>query len=216
MRICFVGRGSVSQFRENYKGEKADVFLFGFNGLGEVSYEKELKGETSFFEETALLSKESKSAVVCGCVTDTRGHKRKSALVAENGRLSGVSDLLYVTDGECSSGASLRVYDTKVGKMGVIVAEDLYFPDVVKNLAACGSDFIVCPFPKIVNGIVSVLIRAYAYCYGVPILLCGEGYALSADGTGELSFATPQSPAYSDFEKVKEYHLIQLRKRGKR
>ncbi|MBQ2701788.1 MAG: hypothetical protein IJF64_02255, partial [Clostridia bacterium] len=131
MRICFVGRGSVSQFRENYQGEKADVFLFGFNGLGEVSYEKELKGETSFFEETALLSKESKSAVVCGCVTDTRGHKRKSALVAENGRLSGVSDLLYATDGECSSGASLRVYDTKVGKMGVIVAEDLYFPDVV-------------------------------------------------------------------------------------
>ena len=216
MRICFVGKGSVSQFREQEYGEKADVFLFGFNGLGEVSYEKELKGETFFFEETALLSKERKSVVVCGCITDTKGHKRKSALVAENGRLCGVSDLLYAADGECSSGFSLRVYDTRVGKMGVIVAEDLYVPDVVKNLVACGSDFIVCPFPKVVNCITSVLLRAYAYCYGVPILLCGEGYALSANGEGEISFATPQSPAVAEFENVREYHLIQLRKRGRR
>ena len=216
MRICFVGKESVSQFRLKEQNETADIFLFGFNGLGEVNYEKELKGETALFEETALLSKEKKSVVVCGCITDTRGHKRKSALVAENGRLSGVSDLLYATDGECSSGVSLRVYDTKLGKMGVIVAEDLYFPDVIQNLSACGSDFIVCPFPKVINSVPSVLLRAYSYCYGVPILLCGEGYAMSADGTAELSFASPQSPITYEFDKIQEYHLIELRKRGRR
>lgn len=216
MRICFVGKESVSQFRLKEQTENADIFLFGFNGLGEVNYEKELKGETALFEETALLSKEKKSVVVCGCVTDTRGHKRKSALVAENGRLSGVSDLLYAMDGECNSGVALRVYDTRLGKMGVIVAEDLYSPEVVKNLAACGSDFIVCPFSKVINSVPSVLLRAYSYCYGVPILLCGEGYAMAADGTGELSFASPQSPVVCAFDKIREYHLIQLRKRGKR
>lgn len=216
MEVCFIGKGNVAQYRALNEERKADIFLFGFNGLGEVSYEKELKGETALFEEGALLSKERKAIVVSGCVTDTRGHKRRSALVAENGRLCGVSDMLYPADGECGSGASLRVYDTKAGKMGVVVANDLYFPEVIKNLVLCGSDFIVCPFGRVINTVPSVLMRAYSYCYGVPILLCGEGYALSADGTGEIAFASPQSPAVFPFEKVKEYHLIEIRKRGRR
>lgn len=216
MRVCFVGQEEVAQFRKLRESQKADVILFGFNGLGEVNYEKELKGETAFFEEAALLSKEQKSLVVCGCITNTCGHKRKSALIAENGRLCGVSDMLHTMDGEWGSGASLRVYDTKVGKVGVAVAEDVYYPEVIKTLVACGSDFILCPFSKVINSVPSVLLRAYSYCYGVPILLCGEGYSMYADGTGELAFASPQSPSYAEFDKVKEYHLVQTRKRGRR
>ena len=113
MRICFVSRGSLNTFWDNYSGSDADVLFFGFQGLGEVSYEKELKGETNCFEDVAILSKESHNIVVCGCVTDTRGIKRKSAVVAENGRILGVSDMLNAVDGEFKSGAGLRVYETK-------------------------------------------------------------------------------------------------------
>ena len=98
MRVRFVSKGGMHAFKELEEG--ADVFLFGFNGMGEVSYEKELKGESDFFERVALLSKSTQSVVVCGCITDTRGHKRKSAVVAENGRLLGVSDMLHVLDGD--------------------------------------------------------------------------------------------------------------------
>ena len=214
MRICMVARGSVRSFRAEYKEEQAELFLFGFNGMGEVSYEKELKGESNYFEDVAVLSKISRSVVVCGCVTDTRGHKRKSALIAENGKLIGVSDMLNVIDGEVGSGAALRVYDTKLGRMGVAVAEDLNFPDVIKSLAVCGSDFIVCPFGSLTGNLQSVLLRADAYSYGVPILFCADGYAMIADVAGNISFATPYSPVYTDFENVKEYHLIQTRRRG--
>ena len=212
MKIEFVSKGEVGELQER----EGELILFSMEGMQEVSYEKELKGHTAFFEEAALLSKEEKGIVVGGCITHTRGHRRKSALVAENGKLCGVSDMIYATDGECNSGVALRVYDTKIGKMGVIVGGDLYFPEIVKNLVVCGSDFIVCPFGKVYNSVPSVLIRAYSYCYGVPILFCGEGYALFADGTGEIAFASPQSPAFRKFDKVKEYHLIEVRKRGKR
>ena len=214
MRICLVTRGGVRDFGETYENERAELFLFGFNGMGEVSYEKELKGESNYFEDVAILSKRSRSVVVCGCVTDTRGHKRKSALIAENGKLIGVSDMLNVIDGEVGSGAALRVYDTKLGRMGVAVAEDLNFPDVIKSLAVCGSDFIVCPFGKVIGNLQSVLLRADAYSYGVPIFFCADGYAMIADVSGEISFATPYSPVCTDFENVKEYHLIQTRRRG--
>lgn len=215
MEVCFISQEDVSSFRKRSLEKKAELFLFGFNGIGEVNYEKELKGETAFFEELALLSKEKNGVVVSGCVTNTRGHKRRSALIAERGRVCGVSDMLYPMDGECSSGAALRVYDTKAGKMGILIGNDLYFPDLIKNLVVCGSDFILCPFGRIVDSLTSVLIRAYSYSYGVPIFLCGEGYAMFADGTGDLAFASPESPVFTKFEKIQEYHLVEMRKRGK-
>ncbi len=213
VRICFVGQDSLESV-EKTGVESADLFLFGFNGMGEVSYQKELKGETRFFETAAALSKKGGGTVVCGCITDTVGHKRKSALVAENGRILGVSDMLNVVDGEIGSGAALRVYDTKAGRMGVAVAEDLHFPDVVRSLALCGSDFIVCPFGGIKNSLQSVLLRAKAHTYGVPIFFCAQGYCMVAAPSGNLSFASPLSPVYTDFENVKEYHLIETRRRG--
>lgn len=214
MRIGFVGQGKLRTFLGKEDREDADIFIFGFNGMGEVNYEKELRGETAYFEDAAVLSRESKSVVVCGCVTDTRGHKRKSALVAEKGRLCGVSDMLNVIDGEVGSGAALRVYETKIGKMGVAVAEDLNFPDVIKTLALCGSDFIVCPFGKTIDSMQSVLLRANAYCYGLPIFFCGDGYCMIADAGGNICFSSPHSPVYVDFENIREYHLIETRRRG--
>ena len=98
--------------------------------------------------------------------------------------------------------------------MGVAVAEDLYFPEVIKSLTACGSEFIVCPFGKITDSLQSVLLRASAYTYGVPLLFCGKGYCMLAASNGSISFASPQSPVYTDFENAKEYHLVETRRRG--
>ena len=213
MEILFVSRGKLveeqvcEEFRE-------DLILYGFGGLGEVSYDKELKGESDCFERAARLSKQSKGVVVCGCITDTRGIKRKSALVAENGKLCGVSDMTHAMDGAISSGAGLRVYDTKIGKMGVAVAEDILFPAVMSALAACGSDFIVCPFGILQNSMAQVLLRAYAYLYGVPIFLCGVGYSIAVESNGALAMATPQSPISFKVENRKQFHLVEMRRRG--
>lgn len=214
MRICFVSRGTLQSFWNDFGGSDADILFFGFRSLGEVSYERELKGETSFFEDVAILSKECGNIVVCGCVTDTRGLKRKSAVVAENGRILGVSDMLNSVDGEYSSGAGLRVYDTKAGKLGLVVAEDLYFPEVLRTLAVCGSDLVLCPFGQVSDFTEGILLRSAAFSYGVPMCLCGIGYSLIADISGEEMFASPDSPVEFSFEKKQEYHLVETRRRG--
>ncbi len=213
MRICFVSGESVNAFKGKELSE-SDLIVFGFDGIREVNYERELKGESAYFEEVAKLSKTGKNIVVSGCITDTRGHKRKSAVVAECGQLMGVSDMLHAIDGECNSGAHLRVYETKVGKMGIAVAEDLYFPETLKALVLCGSDFIVCPFGEIRNELQTVLLRANAFYLGVSIVLCGKGYCALANAKGELSFSSPQSPAYAEYEIEREYHLVERRRRG--
>ena len=218
MRIGFVSRGTLRAFKEVYCAscdrERADILLFGFDGVGEVSYEKELKGESGFFADVALLSKSAQTLVVSGCVTDTRGIKRKSAVVAENGKLLGVADMLHSVDGEIGCGATLKIYDTQQGKMGVLVAEDLFFGEAVNALAMCGCDFIVCPFGDTLDSLQSILLRAYAFLYGLPVFFCGRGYAMLAQPAGAIAFATPQSPAYFEFENSREYHLVETRRRG--
>ena len=213
MTVRFVGRGRVEDLQVACD-EEGGVTLFSFDGLGIVSYERELKGESAFFEQATRLSKQTQGVVVCGCVTDTRGMKRKSALVAENGRLIGVSDMTHTLDGDGSCGAGLRVYDTKIGRMGVVVAEDILFPEVISALSACGSDFIACPYTQVVNDVPQTLLRAYAYLYGTPILFCGIGHSMVADVDGRVAFSSPQSPVLCSFEGRKEYHLVEMRKRG--
>ena len=213
MRVGFVVKGDLQGLKNTPQVEEGGLLLLGFDTFGEVSYEKELKGESACFEEIALLSKRLKNVVVCGCVTDTRGLKRKSAIIADNGKILGVSDMLNVTDGEKNCGANLRVYETKAGKIGVAVAEDLYFPETIKALSLCGADYVVCPFERVTCSIQSVLLRAYAFSFGTPIFLCARGYAMIADGAGEIAFSSPQSPVYFDFINVKEYHVLQTRRR---
>ena len=166
MRICFVSDGDLNDYAENYSNTSADVVCFSFQALGQVNYERELRGETNLFEDAALLSKEGKNVVVCGCYTDARGVRRKSVVVAERGRILGVSDMVNRIDGgEYRCGAGIKIFDTKAGKLGVVVAEDLYFPQVLQTLSVCGADVALCIFEEPNETLEQTLIRAGAYFY---------------------------------------------------
>jgi predicted amidohydrolase len=215
MRICFVTGGSLSDFSESYPQGTADVICGGFQTLGEVSYERELKGETGLFEDVALLSKERRNVVVCGCFTDARGIRRKSVVVAEKGRILGVSDMVNRIDGaEYRSGAGIKIFDTSAGKLGIVVAEDLYFPQVLQTLSVCGADAAICVFEELNESLEQTIIRAGAFLYGIPICLCAYGYAQAADIGGKVRFASPASPCYYDMQREQEYHVVETRQRG--
>ncbi|MCX4384684.1 MAG: hypothetical protein OSJ39_02660 [Clostridia bacterium] len=215
MRICFVTSGDLNVYAEKQADFGADVVCFSFMALGEVSYERELKGETSLFEDVALLSKEGQNVVVCGCYSDSRGIRRKSVVVADRGRILGVSDMLNQLDSsEYRPGAGIKIYDTKAGKIGIVVAEDLYFPQVVETISLCGADLTVCIFEELNESLEQVLIRADAYLYGVPVCLCAYGYAEAADIAGKLAYASPASPCVYEMKREQEYHIVETRRRG--
>ncbi len=212
MRICFVTSGTLESYAAH--PAKADISVLSFRALGEVSYERELKGQTSLFEDVALLSKEC-GVVIAGCFTDARGMKRKSAVVAEKGRILGVSDMAFRVDGgQYRSGAGVKIYDTGAGKIGVIVGEDLYFPRVAETLSLCGAELAVSVFERQEGSLEQVLMRSYAFLYGMPVCVCAYGYAQAADIGGKLRFATPHSPFVFDYEREQEYHLVEIRHRG--
>ena len=208
MRIRFMGLESIGTEKSN-REKNGDLIVFPMEENKVVKYEEELQGKTRFFEDVALFSKQQNTIVVCGAITDTCGHKRKSALVAENGVLLGVSDTLHVVDKRVSCGASLRVYETEKGRMGVAVAEDLYFPQVFETLVTCGSDFIVCTF-SVVEEIHLCLARALAVFYGTPVFFCGKGKNAIALPTGVIV----TEKAMFDLEIKKNYQLIEKRRKA--
>ena len=194
---------------------KSDVLVFGFNGLGLVSYKKELGGETEYFQDIARLSRELSSVVICGCDTDTYGVFRHSAVIADKGKILGVSDMAHsIDDSEFVAGGNFRVYDTSVGKIGIIVAEDLFFPESSRVLALCDADIIVCVFKKMDGPMPQVMLRAGAFANGVSMALCAKNYAAVADIRGNILLSGGGKIIKSKIKIEKDFHLINLRQRG--
>ncbi len=215
MRIGFGTAGNLEGLEKGGKLQPTDLFCLAFGLLGEVNYEKEVRGESSEMEEVALFSRTFDCVTVAGCYTDTRGIKRKSVIVADKGKILGVSDATTGLDGEkYRCGAGLRVYDTSAGKIGVLVDRDLYFSEFVKSLSQCGSDVIVCAYEQVKQNLEQVLMRADAFRYGVTLCLCARGFAQIAEPSGELAFASVLSPVYCEAENVREYHLVETRRKG--
>ncbi len=217
MDVCFVTCDTVNSFWQDKlsKGLKRDLIVFGFNGLGLVSYKKELSGETEYFHDLAKLSKQLSNVVVCGCDTDTYGVFRHSAVIADKGKILGVSDMAHsIDDSEFVPGSGFRVYDTSAGKIGIIVAEDLFFPEVPRVLTLCDADLIICLFKKIDDFMPQIMIRCSAFANGVPMALCSKNRVVAADVKGNISFASSSDVVDAKIKTEKDFHLISSRRRG--
>ena len=186
----------------------------GFDFLGDVDYESELSGKTDKFGEFSRLTKSGHCAAVCGCRTDSRGLKRKSAAVADCGKLLGISDMLHVVDGDgYKSGAFLGIYRLGGYKVGVCIDSDLYFPENIKSFSLCGCNLLLCIMESVSDNMPPLLARAYAYLYGMPVAMSAGGRAYFADITGGIaSSGAPQT--FFVAEPRNNYRVVSTRERG--
>ncbi len=215
MEICFVTEGGIEEFWQRGGKKPCDVLFFGFNGLGEVDYARELAGETSKLEDLAVLSRELSCVAVAGAVTHSCGLRYKSAAVAERGRILGVSDRLYAFEEDgFACGAHARVYDTQAGKLGLCVAEDLFFPQAVQQLAAFDADVVLCPFGETADFAPQLMMRAGAFFSGVPVCLCAAGIAQAAAPSGEVSMRAARRESRLSLQPRREYRIVSARQRG--
>lgn len=211
MVFCVIAEGTLKNLQTL---PECDVAVFGFNGLGEVDYEQELKGESDKFEDAVRLSKTAGCGVLCGCYTKSRGVLRKSVSVADKGKLLGISDMNYILDNEeLKSGAGLGVYSVGGYKIGLCIENDLLFPDAFKALALCGCSAVVVFMEEIKNILPALIIRTYSYLYGIPVIMCAGKTAFFSEVTGEL--ATSSLPvSYFDVSPCSRYRKVTMRTKG--
>lgn len=210
MVFCVVNEGEVG----GCELPDCELAIYGFSGLGEVDFEKELTGESEKFEDVARLSKKAECGLICGCKTLSRGLLRKSVAVADRGKLLGISDMNHVLDSEqFKSGVGLGFYKVNGCKIGLCIENDLLFPDTFKALSLCGCNAVVVILEEIKDNIPALLIRAYSYLYGVPIIMCAGKTAYFADSSGAIA-TSAQSVSLFEISTQNRYHIVTTRTRG--
>lgn len=217
MEVCFALKTTLNEAWQEKLADLAgnDLVVFGFNGMGLVSYKKELNGETEYFQDAAKLSRQLSAVVVSGCDTDTYGVFRHSAVIADKGKIIGVADAVFsVDESEFAAGGSFNVYQTSAGRLGVIVSEDLFFSESVETLARCDADFIVCVYRKLGGFMPQIVLRAGAFTSGVSMALVAENYACVSDIRGNIVAAGRADIVKAKIKIEKDYHLISSRRRG--
>jgi predicted amidohydrolase len=217
MDLCFVTSGTVNQVWQDKLTELSglQLIVFGFNGLGLVSYKKELAGDTEYFSDLAKFSRLTSSVVICGCDTDTYGVFRHSAVIADKGKILGVSDMAHsFDDSEFVPGGAFRVYETSAGKIGVIVGEDLLITDTAKVMALCDADLIVCVMKKIEGYMPEIMLRASSFANGLPMILVSNNYGILSGEEGKIKIAGSQEIIKYKLKIEKDYRLISVRRRG--
>ena len=217
MQITFITANTQETLKNMLYSEtivQSNLFLFASDNQMKIDYGEELSGKTHVVEDITLFSKKTKSVVLFSAITSTNGHLRRSVVVAEGGRLLGVSDSTRSEEREIFAGANLCVYNGKQGKIGVIVSDDFYYPDRAQTLIDCGADYLFCLLPRfdLSDG---AIIRAYGKCFSVPVVYGTDGVSMIANEKGELLFSSPNSPVRFEVEGKTEYKLVQMRKRGK-
>lgn len=210
MRVCLVNEGKLLGLEEKLTDE-FDVLVI--SSIGRVSYTNEIEGRSGRFRHVARLSADFHCVVFCGCETEAKGIVRKSVLIADHGKIVGIADMTHSIDHTYDAGTTLRLYDTAIGKIGILVGEDLYFPETVKLLSDGGADLAISIYGAM-QGIERNLLCAYSFCYGIPFCFVAEGYSIISSIEGTISFSTSNSPSFEGLELTKQYHLIETRQKG--
>lgn len=206
-RACALKTGGVPS--------DANVALFGFNGLKKISYKNELQGVESNLSEFALLTKNTDAVLISGAVTDNYGIIKRSAIIAERGKLLGISDMNVKID-PLNYGLSggRRVYQTGAGRIGVLVSDDLIDFEGVKAMSLCDADLIVAILPEGDKPQYDFVVRAYAYLFGVPMILISESVVMAADMNGEICGASREEEAALLIPAKKNYRTLSMKRRG--
>lgn len=164
-----------------------DLLVNGFNGCEKVKYSKELKGQSNTLKSICTLSLKGKKSIISAFDTDNYGTQKTSVGVFEKGKLLGISDATAVIDNcDYLPSSTCKLYDLSAGKIGVAVQDDLYCFSLFKSLAICGSEIIFCLTNFKKKEINSILIRAYSFLLGIPIVLTFDSGCLVSNANGFL------------------------------
>ncbi|MBO7214775.1 MAG: hypothetical protein J6V66_04680 [Clostridia bacterium] len=195
--------------------KNSQLCLLGFDALGKVSYKSELSGAESKLPSLSAFSRKISGVVIAGAVTDNYGILKKSAVIADKGKLLGISDMVIGYDGSpYQGGGSYKVYQTSACKIGIVVDDDIRNYEAVKSMSLCDADLIVIISSSEEKKQHNFLVRAYAYLFGVSVLLITKTGTLASDIHGEICGRSLEQKSHLIIPVKRQYLLTKTKRRG--
>lgn len=193
----------------------ADVVVFGFNFIGKVNYKNELAGSQDNLLKLSKISKNSQKIIIGGAYTDNYGVIRKSALISEKGKILGICDMhLKRHDLAVSIGYGYKIYQTKSGKIGVLIDDDLLNYEAIKCMTMCDADVIVVISDNKDKFKLDYLLRSYSFLFGIPIILVTQQGVIVTDIKGEIIHKSEQNEIDVFVSVKKNFTILTTKQRG--
>ena len=199
--------------KEEYKDSQ--IVIFNQNGLNKINYKNELNGSQNILTDFAKISKNSSKILIAGAFSDNYGVKRKSCVVAEKGKLLGITDMCLSIEGNSFSiGGNHKVFQTSICKIGIVVDDDILDFDGIKAMSLCDADIIFSVVFSDEKPQYNYLIRAYSYLFGLPIVMITNNSVIASDANGEILSGGKLPKLNAVIPIKKNYKLITSKKRG--
>lgn len=128
---------------ENTEIDKESLVIMAHGILDRVNLVSELEGKTITLKKLALWSKAKGVTIIAGIDASINNDTYCSAVVIDNGSILGISDMTHVLSGMYNAGNSLRLYDTTQGLIGIVIGDDIFYPECVRALCISGAKMIV-------------------------------------------------------------------------
>lgn len=150
---------NIAKIKKFIQKEKADLYVFGETTLTGYPCKDELRNlaETTdgpSVKKIAKIAEENNCYIVFGMPTkkkEIKGLINNSAiLVHPDKKVDSYNKWFLPTFGPFEEkiyydqGEQIKVFNTKFGKIGLIICYDIFFPELSKALSLQGADIIIC------------------------------------------------------------------------
>lgn len=144
---------------------------------------------SELFERICNVARENSVFLAAG-MAEIEGERffNTCALIGSDGSLIGKYRKTHTLDDEKLNtlGDAFPVFDTSIGKIGVMICYDRQPPEVARILTLNGADIILNPAAGSWGDTNTMMVRTRAYENGVPIVFAHFAECLIIDGNGEL------------------------------
>ena len=185
---------------------KSDIIILA-SDYKTVKYKTELSGESAELKLLAKRSEKSNAVIISAFDTDNYGILRHSAGVFDKGKLLGISDMsVSYADSPYMPGTSGGIYETEFGKIAVAVGDDFYSYELLRAYAVCGVKATFALKRESPAPMDEIVLRAYAYLLGMPMVLVSGGKILYSDFKGRIKLSAERY-AETEILTVNDYFL---------
>lgn len=152
-------KNNIKKMEEYIKKTKADFYIFGEMTLTGYPLKDEIRNLAEHIDGPSIkkikqISKQKNCYIVFGMPLKDKkieGLNHNSAvLVHPNGKIDIYHKWFLPTFGPFEEkifydeGENLDIFNTKYGKVGLIICYDLFFPEICKAYSQLGADMIIC------------------------------------------------------------------------
>lgn len=165
-------------------------------------------GAQSVSEAAQRLSYLSNCVVIAGI-----NAKKKSAILADKGQIRGSCEMVHDLCGNGGGGHGYRVFDTEAGKIGIIVHDDLFFPESARALALYDCEMFVSMLDGYADG-AALMCRSNSFANGLNGVMSAYNSVTVTSYRGDIVYFNSGEVSAFEIDIIRDRTFLNARRKS--